>query len=456
MNKIKEKIISDYRFLFAIESIIFGACFLLRGNFGDDFSHNVINQSTLLDFIKYLVYCYKNSSARVILGIIVLPVNTYSEYLFIPCMVISMYVLLYSINTLFNRNNNILVSVIILFLVSLYPFEDFCSAGWVTTTTCYFVPIALMFYSLIPIVKIYDNEIIKRHEKILFVIALIFAANNEQVMVVLLGCYVVFNLHLLVNHRVNYYSLLMLVLTILSAMFILLCPGNSSRAINEMIVSYPTYGMLNIIDKLDIGIYSTIIWMFFDGIKFVYIILAFMTIFTFIKSKNPIVRIISLIPELLIFTMKNRIPQSFDPLFHVYADSKDILSSISYGLFDIDSIFNFETYIIAFLLLMILFSIVIELFVILDKEEEFILSLTLVVFGFGSRVAMALSPTVFSSQLRTFSILGFCIIGVGVYLFSKIINIKNKKIELACCFVMISYSIVSYAKFFGYVMNYLK
>ena len=55
----------------------------------------------------------------------------------------------------------------------------------------------------------------------------------------------------------------------------------------------------------------------------------------------------------------------------------------------------------------------------LQSYEELIVAVILLAAGTASRVAMGFSPTIYASNTRTFAVMGFSVIAVGVLIYVK-------------------------------------
>ena len=129
-----------------------------------------------------------------------------------------------------NENMTLLIAMII-----IYPMMQMNSAGWAATTINYMWPMALGLFSLIPIRKVWDGEKIKFWQYPLYVIALLFSANQEQACAILFGTYLLFAILMVIkNKKIHPFIVIQNILVIASLIFILTCPGNSVRTQTEI------------------------------------------------------------------------------------------------------------------------------------------------------------------------------------------------------------------------------
>lgn len=419
------KIVHNDKLLFILISVIFGLVLFNANIFGDDLYFMHIANGTINDYFARSIEMYSNWSSRVLINFLIFFFNDNNIIYWVIFMVISMYALLYSFSKLFTDNDKS-AYLFVASLILLFPYEYLASAGWISTTITYFSPIAFGFLSLVPIKKAFTNENYRGYEYILYPLSLIFGANNEQIMFVILGCYVVAFIYLLINKKVNTVIIINLILAIISALYIGLCPGNTIRKAQEISGYFPTFESLNILSKFDLCFSHTMNWLFFDN-SFITICLLILCILTFIKYKDICIRIISLIP--VVFTVIiNFIKGGFAYLFPYLSNLTNnisihgLVTSTNRGSLNI-----FITYMVWVLLLLCILITVIKLS---NDFKTLLSSLTFLVFGFGSRMALMFSPTIYRSGNRTSSMFIFTIFAIIVSLYSNNLdNIKNSKFK---------------------------
>ena len=107
-------------------------------------------------------------------------------------MGVSLFVLLTAISALFVAADKRWGNTIAAGLVMLYPFTELGSAGFIATMTTYLSPIAFGMMALVPIRRMLGRERLCWYEMLGYCACLIFGANNEQMMIVILSVYTVF------------------------------------------------------------------------------------------------------------------------------------------------------------------------------------------------------------------------------------------------------------------------
>lgn len=173
------------------------------------------------------------------------------------------------------------------------------SAGFITTTINYTWP---LFSGLLAI-YILKNHAAKDTGKtrilayIISVLCLMFAVNNEQLAVILLGLFV---LYYLLNYKtkINKKCYLIRLTSVIGIINTVICPGISKRYILEL-RWFPDYLQLNILNKLNIGfshiINRCVTWCDLTTL----ILLGIIAICVYLLTKNKKQTIISLIPFII-------------------------------------------------------------------------------------------------------------------------------------------------------------
>lgn len=417
-----DKIIKSDVFIFIITAILFGIIISFSEVGGDD--KTVLDR----DNLSTVADCWNEDwgrwftwSSRVIINFLSRSMIILPRYIWVIYMGISMFVLLNALSMLFVTENKKWNNLFIAFLVMLLPWEPLSTAGWIATTATYFGPLAFGIMALVPIKKEYYQEPIKWWKKFLYAIALIYGTNAEQMMVVALFCYLAAMVYFIVKKRYNcWYIWLMSIISVGALLNVLFCPGNAVRKIEEMRKWYPSFPMLDTIDKIDIGLFATLKYVFIDG-AYLFIIIAciLMTYIVWKKFDSYFYRIISLLPTCILIALgpfKEVITRCFPAFKYVSYGTLDE------GLITPDTAQSMLTFFQYLLMLLILGTIIITIILVSDTWSQLLVSLVIAISGLASRVAIGLSPTVFASSTRTYEMFFLCILMIGVQIFSQHID----------------------------------
>ena len=411
-------------------SICFTIVFSFAKRFGDDLGSMRVIGGAISDYWNKAIELYATWSSRVLVNFVLYIFTDRNPLLWALYMGVCAFILMYALSALFTNKGSKNANMIIAVLVTAYTFKDINTAGWIATTTTYFGPTAFGFLSLVPIKKIIKNEKFHQYEYLVYTLALIYAANNEQMMLVILGAYFIATVCFLCNKKFRGYLFFQLLLSVASCCFIITCPGNIVRKGVE-IRWFPTYGILDRIDKIDLGYSTTMKWLFFENNPFVLYILILFTVLIWKEYKSAVLRSVALFPVILLSLtgpLKPVADYAFPNLNELISDNPS-----TYGLVTPENqggVLQFSIYLIWAVLIII---ICIEI-VMLSRDLKILLS-SFVLLGTGliSRMIMGFSPTIYASKYRTCEVLAFCIIAVGCLIYSQYDQIdvftkKEKKI----------------------------
>lgn len=418
-NKIilfKQKVIENDKIIFYVISLIFFLIFSFAYISDDDISGMPLVEKSFLGYYETLKYLYEQWMSRVLVIGVVLFFRNNCKIFWAIYMAVCAYVMMVSISLLFVRKNKRECNNFIACFFMQFPFSILCSAGWISTMTTYFSPMAFGFLALVPISKIVRNEKIEWWEYILYAIANIYSSNSEQVMVVILGSYLVAAIYLIAKKNSKVFIYIQLAIAVFSLGFIFSCPGNYVRFNSEVASWYSEYEMLSFIDKAEMGYTSSLNWLLYNSHVFVIVICLFLTLFVWKKYKELTIRIISLIPTISVIILG-----PLNDFFITLFPSLEYLSqSISkYGLVTTQNRGNFATFMQFFVMTIIIAVILLEICLLASTIEEILVPVVLIATGFASRVSIGFSPTIWASEYRTCTVMCGCIIVTFIYIFLK-------------------------------------
>ena len=378
-----------------------------------------------MPIMEFVTSRYHNWTSRVLIEFALCTVLKISKYAWILVQTLMMTLLGYSITKLFVKDNKQETKWMAILLLLTYPLSKMSSAGWGATTVNYIWPFAAAMFCLIPIRKIFDKEKIKWYMYPLYSIALIFACNQEQTAAVIFGTYLIFTVLAIIKDKkkVNPYMIIQLIISILSLIFILTCPGNQVRKVDEIGNSYPDFETLSFLDKISLGFTSTVSEMLVNT-NISFLILSIMiAIYIFNNYKDKFCRTVSVIPLVSILLMglfKDEACKLFpylDMYKNIIIQEKAMVTASNYT-----NLINFVPLIMS---LAIIFSFILSILLIFKTLRN---NTAIVVFlmGLGTRIMMALSPTIFSSTNRTFVFLEFAMLIVSLLIWQEMSKKEEK------------------------------
>lgn len=372
---------------------------------------------------SWLVTRYETWSSRLVIEAVMVVVLQVGMILF-HLINIALYVLLaWSISKLFVNHNKKILNYVICLCFTMFPIAIFNTAGWVATFTNYLWPCALGVFSLLYIKKIVKGEHIKKIEYPLYFIALVYACNQEQMAAILLACFLIFFVYSIKKKKLNVATVLYVIVTIASILFILTCPGNKVRNVGEIAYWYPNYATFDLLDKLQLAITSAMRYLILNGNILFIVFSLFLLIQVMKNQKDNFYRWIAAIPLVgsLIFNVLLPVVTVFVPsiqdLVAIYLRNELIINGMNFT--------SIIQYLMLFVYLIILCSILISLYLAFKNTYKSILAIFIYVLSFGSRFIMGFSPTVFASVDRTHTFLYVGLIMLILLCIKELIDKKH-------------------------------
>lgn len=440
-EKIKEifkKIISNGRWililLFVLE--LFLNIFITPNTYDDEWFITQITdelneetgeiiEHTIPDFV---IDRYSNWSSRVIIEFVLCFSLKTSKYLWILVQSLMAVLVCYSLSKIFVKENKDKNNFMLMAMVLIYPYYTMHQTGWASTSINYLWPLAMGLFALIPIRKIWNGEKIKWWQYPLYMIALIFAANQEQAGALLLGFYLAFTIIMLFrkDKKAKVFMSVQTILAILSMVFILTCPGNAIRQTEEL-YRFKGYEMLSFIEKFVLGFTSTFGNIISKQNPAYVLLTSLITLYVFLNYKEKLYRVVAIIPLLSVLLLGPFLPilDGMFPYLSVFEElvtKHDVLLTVEncnniYNAFPI--IFAFGNFICIGMSLLLIF-----------KNLKNNVAILIFLAGLASRIVIAFSPTVFVSRTRTMIFFDFSMIAISYIIWEKISSkIENEKQE---------------------------
>jgi len=319
--------------------------------------------------------------------------------------------LVISISKLIDSNTSRTENMLITLLFLIYPLTQMSSAGWAATTINYIWTVSAGLFALIPFLKIIRKQSMKFYEYPIYLLALIFAANQEQVCLLLISFGLIFYAYYIItNKHLNWYLLIWNTISILSLTVMLLSPGNANRSIIETQNWFPGFDQYSIAHKAYIGISNTLNYLF-NSRNNLMLILTFLLFYIVFKyHKNVIYRVLTGIP--LVFTIIARIP--YMASFFNQLNSHETANSLSDLL-------------PAMIILVVLGIMMFSIYLIYKTSLKSIFLIILLCSGLMSGFILGASPTVYASVQRIFFPLNMIILLLITLLYHNEKNSFNPK-----------------------------
>lgn len=283
------------------------------------------------------------------------------------------------------------------FIVALFLMYRICRGSDAAISMNYMWPLALGLYSITAI-KESKNKRIGWKKLFIYTLTTLYAANMEQMAVVLLIVFALYVLFLFFTERKVNCIAWLLSLVIVELIYILTCPGNSVRFSREIANHFQNYLELTIFQKIYMVISSTIYQlMWSEGLLMT--ILAFLVcVLIHLQNKSKFLKILSFIPiTFCLLPMINYNSHLIDLSNLTWCNTNQNNIGITvYNCYEIKYYIPFVIFSMVYVILLIC------IFYSLYPNKNAGLAIGVLVLGMIARGAMTISPTIWASNLRTF------------------------------------------------------
>lgn len=310
-------------------------------------------------------------------------------------------------------------------LIFTYPFVDMRTAGWIAATMNYIWPLGFGLYAMVSIKRILQGKEMKTHHYVLSVLALLYAANYEQMGALLVGFFGFFALYQgVVQKKVPWFLLVQALISVTSVVLILIAPGNEVRTAWTIDVHFPSYVNLSFFDKFEMGFSSTLFGLVMkpDLSFFLFALLVFLA--ARVTRQSCTFLTIASVP--LFFSLV------FGLLGPVFGKLLPFVGSVRGAMTETGTNPSFShpmSLIPDLLLIVVCLSGVITLYRVFAVKRDAWLVLLVLGAGFASRIIIAFTPSIWFSGGRTFIYLYFALIYCSVRLFQVILFSQDSRIE---------------------------
>lgn len=386
--------------------IIFILCLIFNMNIeltgfkddGDLFLKPLINQFDG-NYLKFLVHRYNTWSSRVIIELFTLFGVTHPFFWKIFNS-LAMLIAAVAPPYLIKKRKDVTVIDVSLTasLFATFPVTFFSETGWVATSTNYLWVYSFGLVAIYPLICHTRREKTPKWVYYLGLLATVYAANQEQMALLLLAFTVILAFINLKSNNSVKPLISNLVVNILSIIFVFTAKGNDIRFNQEVKNWFPDFENLSLLKKIELGYSSTLRHLFFDYQITILLFLFMISIFCISRmiymKKFSVIGIFGILPLILslIFSLNGT---------HKEGKILDILNMFNqYGTsinFD-----NPKTWIPDLLLTIILFSLLLSVIYLMDYQNLVYLPLLFICAAIVSRLIMGFSPTIWASATRTY------------------------------------------------------
>lgn len=383
----------------------------------------------------FLIFRYQNWSSRIVIeSALIFLVHCNLLWRILDTIIMVWIAVAFSI--LFNRDKKTIINWLIVALVLAFPMETMRSAGWIATTANYSWPVAMGLLAVIPMNNAIYGKRTKGYIYVISIVALLYATNQEQMCAVILAISGFILAHIWrKERRISWIVVFEFIISILSLLFILTCPGNAVRAEQEVIRWFPDYPAISFVRKIELG-YSSALFEFIFTPNLVFS--AFCAILfgaVCAQGRKSIYHWIAAIPLVVSITL-GLFGELFAFVFPYLSDIGNSMTQYGTGIKLTEPL----TWIPDIFITCIAFAVLIALWGVYEDKQRTVLPIYLLFLGLATRWVMAFSPTVWASSKRTYIFMYFSIIAVAIILFKEVL--KKKNMESSICFIARGYMVV--------------
>ena len=396
--------------------------FITPNKFDDEF---FLDKAIEGHTFEYLVERYNTWTSRIVLEFMLIILFKISKVSWMVLQALMVTLIGYSLSKLFVKDNKNELNFMLISMILIYPLNVMASAGWATTTTVYTWPLALGLYALIPIKKIWEGEKIPVFQYIFSSLAILYAADNEQVCALLLGFYLLYTLLMILkDKKIHPYMIIQCLIIIGCLIFILTCPGNYVRKTNEIERYFQDMEMFTMLDKIALGFTSTMGLIIGEEMIVFLLMSAIINIYVFTHYKERIYKIVSIFPLVSVIILSLLVgPQNPDMLGRVFPFMYSFRTLIvSEKVFLTASTCNNLLYAMPLIFSLVFFICTGMSILLLYKNLKDNIPVLLYLSGLASRIIIGFSPTVFASGARTMIFFEFAMIAISIISWQKIIK----------------------------------
>lgn len=320
----------------------------------------------------------------------------------------------YSLSELFSFNEYDSNLVLVVFFMALFPVVSLQSAGPIATIVNYIWPSALFLYWLMT----------DRHRKMknigslqnsLSILFLGLSVFNEG-LAIILCLYLILCLIVEKKNFFNTYRMVCLVISLLSFLNVLLCPGNQNRGMLEMARWFPTFNHLSFLDKILIQFNNIA-----SNLIVSHNLLEVLVILLFIKAIQRKQRLSVILSGAVIMLTSASHQLISDRLSVIVKKSpgKEFNQQIIGTLLK-------PTLIFATLILLIVLIIIL----LYGKSKTSLMIIASLVITFSSAMAISLSPTLLASADRPLLFLYFALVFNCIFLVNDLSKFSERKASI--------------------------
>ncbi len=424
-------------------------------NFGDDVNPVIVSALDSMWHSEYMLMVIKTWQTRIpglfTVRLVRLPADFW-RLLDSVCMA----TITEGIIQLSLKKQNRAYAFLICILTLLIPLSVYSSAGWIMTTVTYVWPLACSMPCFVIIKKELNHDKSALYEYATALVLAAIGATELSLIPVFLFASLVFLIYqaFIQERKLSVPSMFIIavfVLSILELLFALLAPGNRTRSVVELRL-FPGYDMLNISDKLKLGMLVSMPYFWGQGfnLNFVIFPLLFILLSKFVKAKQWHLAALQ-VPGIAIAVVFGILPIMIGKVVSV-PSSLLLFKNIQLAQFSHIQNASLAVHLELTIYSLVFIIMVISVFFATGKGYKGMLAALIFIAGFCTQLMIGFSPTVYASCSRTVYYMTIAIFIVTAMVWDTREYEKGsvsfeKELKLIFVFVIVMYLITAITNF---------
>ncbi|MBP3469479.1 MAG: hypothetical protein J6K26_08180 [Lachnospiraceae bacterium] len=238
-----------YYVMMAVNAVFFFLLHLTFVGFTNDDSFFVVVRSQWDSLLDLLVYRYQTDSSRVLseallFTLIRMPFIVWQILDTLICILVFHSLTVLLVNDQYSKGN-----ILVFLAFASYPYMHVGSAGWICTSLNYMWPLATLLYTLSGAFRRYRGEKVPAWKYFFYLLAAVFTANCEQPATMLVMTFGMALVFACMDKRSKWYEIVMMLIGVAGILFAMLAPGNGERTVMEAENWMPEFFNLTFSDK---------------------------------------------------------------------------------------------------------------------------------------------------------------------------------------------------------------
>lgn len=238
-----------YYIMMVVNAAFFFLLHLTFVRFTNDDSFFVIMRSQWDSLFDLLVYRYQTDSSRVLseailFTLIKMPFLVWQILDTLICILV-----FHSLTILLVNDRNSKGNILVFLAFASYPYMHVGSAGWICTSLNYMWPLATLLYSLSGAFRRYRGEKVPAWKYTFYLLAAVFTANCEQSATMLVMTFGMALVFAWMDRRSRRYEIAGVCIGAAGIIFAMAAPGNGERTVMEAANWMPEFFDLTLLEK---------------------------------------------------------------------------------------------------------------------------------------------------------------------------------------------------------------